>query len=387
MKIYRLSLVTALTIGLATGALAENSLADAFKNGKINGELKSFYINTDNDGATPDKDALAIGGIIKYETAKFYGFSLGLGAQASYSGDDDQNDPTNDTSVGITEAFISEAYVDYTFKKTTLRYGRTFISTPLLSNSGSRLLKDFFTGGLISNQSFENTTLMAGVITDYTTRNNISEHFDDPVFTFYANSKIENFGLTAQANFNNNRDSNLNDGTKDYYLEGTYTLPMSMPLTFGAQYVGFDIDEKDLSSLYGIKTELKIADFGLGAYYTTTPSGNDSVVRGGLGHGDDPSYNNLQVLSGKGIGVDSYQAKVSYDFKGIGASGLTAFTRYAQHNNFVSKGNDASEWDIDATYAFDGSMKGLKTQIRYAMITKDSAEDFNNLRFRIDYKF
>jgi len=382
MKLYKLSLAAILTIGCVS---ANDSLADSFKNGKISGSAKSFYINTDYDKNTPNKDAFAVGGIVKYETSQFYGFSLGLGVQASYSPNDDKNNPKDDKTVGISEVFISEAYIDYNFQKTSLRYGRTFISTPLINNSGSRLLKDFFTGGLITNNSLNNTTFIAGAITDYTTRNNVSEHFDAPVFTFYANSKIENFGLTAQVNFNNNRDSNLNDGTKDYYLEGTYTI--NMPLTFGVQYIGFDPDGESLSNLYGIKTELKISDFGFGAYYTTASSSNESPVRGGLGHGDDPSYNNLQVLSGKGIGVDSYQAKISYDFKGVGASGLTAFTRYALHNDFVSKGNDASEWDIDATYAFKGNMKGLTTQLRYAMITKDNSENFNNFRFRIDYNF
>ncbi len=387
MKKHRVSLVAILVAGLAVTASAQESLVDAFKNGTLNGELKSFYIDTDYDGRSIDKDALAIGGIIKYETAKFYGLSAGLGVQTSYAENDEKYDPTNDTTVGISETFVSEAYIDYSFKKTALRYGRTFIYSPLLKSSSSRLLKDFFTGGLASSEYFSNTKIMFGAITDYTTRNNNSEHFDEPVYTIYSDTKTEDFTLKAQANFNNNRDSTLDDGTEDYYFEGTYTMPMQMPLTFGAQYVGFDRDGETLSNLYGLKTELKIADLGLGAYYTNTPTSNDSAVRGGLGHGDDPSYNHLQVLSGKHKGIDSYQGKVSYDFKGIGAAGLTAFTRYVQLNNFVSQGNDASEWDIDASYAFQGSMKGLTTQLRYAMITKDLDDDFNNLRFRVDYSF
>ncbi len=387
MSIYKLSLATVLIATLATGASAEESLADAFKNGKINGQLKSFYIDTDYDGDSIDKDAPAVGGIIKYETATFYGVSLGLGVQTSYSNNDDKSDPTNDTTVGITETMVSEAYIDYGFEETTLRYGRSFVYSPLMRSSHSRLVKDFFTGGLVSSEYFENTKIIFGAISDYTTRNNVSDHFDEPVYTLYIDSKMKDFGLKAQANFNNNRDSRVDDGTQDYFFEGSYTVPMQMPLVFAAQYVGFDKDGESLSSLYGLKTELKVSDLLLAAYYTTTPSDNDSFVRGGFGHANDPSYSHLQVLSGKWIGIDSYQAKISYDFKSTGLAGLTAFTRYTQLDNFVSKGNDATEWDLDATYTFKGSMEGLTTQLRYAMITKDSADDFNNLRFRIDYSF
>ena len=51
MKLAKLSLVAMVVAGLASSSFAADTLADAFKNGKVNGELKAWYFDKDN-GAT-----------------------------------------------------------------------------------------------------------------------------------------------------------------------------------------------------------------------------------------------------------------------------------------------------------------------------------------------
>jgi len=51
MKLARFSLIAVVIAGLTTTSFAADTLADAFKNGKISGELRAYYY--DRDGS-PD---------------------------------------------------------------------------------------------------------------------------------------------------------------------------------------------------------------------------------------------------------------------------------------------------------------------------------------------
>jgi len=67
---------------------------------------------------------------------------------------------------------------------------------------------------------------------------------------------------------------------------------------------------------------------------------------------------------------------------------LSAFTTYAKYNDFSGNGLNANEWDIDTTYKFSGSLKGLSGRIRYAVVNKDVANsDYNDFRFIVKYAF
>ena len=60
MKLAKLSLAAIVVAGLASSSFAADTLADAFKNGKVNGELKAYYFTTDN-GSTTDADIFSTG--------------------------------------------------------------------------------------------------------------------------------------------------------------------------------------------------------------------------------------------------------------------------------------------------------------------------------------
>ena len=52
MKLAKLSLVAMVVAGLASSSFAESStLADAFKNGKVTGELRAWYFDRDTGNA------------------------------------------------------------------------------------------------------------------------------------------------------------------------------------------------------------------------------------------------------------------------------------------------------------------------------------------------
>ncbi|WP_231563840.1 major outer membrane protein [Sulfurospirillum cavolei] len=83
MKLAKLSLVAMVVAGLASGSFAADTLADAFKNGKVSGELRAWYFDRDtgdqntNTLAKGDADILSTGVVLSYVTDSLYGFGFG----------------------------------------------------------------------------------------------------------------------------------------------------------------------------------------------------------------------------------------------------------------------------------------------------------------------
>lgn len=367
---------------LGTQVWGADTLADAFKEGKVSGIIKSMYRDADISGQ--ESSGFAMGGELGYVTGKLYGFGAGFTFQTSHTlGLKDNNPAEVDTSVATSKSDLSEAYLSYTFDKTLIKVGRQYIDTPLVSTSTSRMYNDIMEGATITNTSLPETTLIAGVITQYQYRFGDMENYDKNIYTLYAlNKSVKGLEVTLQGTTQADERSLL-------FADFSYTLPMNFPVTIGTQYLGDYADitgEKD-SYLYGFMVGTKLGGVGLSAYYNKTAKDGD--VTYGYGQGSDWTYNSVQWLSGYTAGTESYQAKLSYDFEQVGIKGLSAFTRYAIFDNSVNAANDAKEWNFDVKYKFQGSMKGLETRLRYADISYDQAGKPNehDFRFIANYNF
>ena len=124
MKLAKLSLAAMVVAGLASSSFAADTLADAFKNGKVDGELKAYYFSKDNGDKT--ENIFTTGVMLGYKTAPLYGLTLGLTFQGSASPFADKGAKGNDGDTANfasdmygSGAVLSEAYVAYTMKNTT----------------------------------------------------------------------------------------------------------------------------------------------------------------------------------------------------------------------------------------------------------------------------
>ena len=389
MKLAKLSLAAIAAVSLSTGVFAADNLASAFKDGKLSGSITSFYLKTSRDVAGTDSGAYALGGLLNFQTAKLNGFYGDVEFQTSNTLGTHVGD-VDDGSVYINNSMMSQAYIGYNGYNTDVKVGRMHIYTPLVSNSGTRLIRDYFNAILLVNNSFKNTTLAAGAVTEATDRDETHFRPDKPIYTVLAATKFSGVSVTGQYTYADSLTAGVNDTRKDYYVSLGYTVKSDIPVKLGAQYIGFSQDGTKSLHSYGLMVGTTVSGLGLSAYYTNTSGtkGGAGSVPGGYGDGSDPSYNSIQKLSGNGEGVTAYQGKISYDFSQVGVKGLTAFTRYAKYNDYSGSNLDASEWDIDTTYKFSGSLKNLSAQIRYAMVNKDVPNsDFNDFRFIVKYKF
>lgn len=131
-------------------------LIHAFRKGSIHGHFRQFFMATDNRHGLSDYHANAIGGGIKYETASFKGFKLGISGFFIYnifSSDLGKADPAtnahNRYEIGLFDMEdpynkknidrLEELYLAYQFKKNTITFGKQIINTPFINPQDSRM--------------------------------------------------------------------------------------------------------------------------------------------------------------------------------------------------------------------------------------------------------
>jgi hypothetical protein len=132
------------------------SLLFAFKKGHFNGHFRYYFMSTQNQKGLTDYYANAAGGGLRYETAKFHGFqfavsgfytfnigSSDLGKADSTTGQYnryeialfDVEDPYNKNDIDRLE----ELYLKYTYKKSSIVFGKLLINTPFINLQDGRM--------------------------------------------------------------------------------------------------------------------------------------------------------------------------------------------------------------------------------------------------------
>jgi len=363
MKLAKLSLAAIAVVGLSTSSFAADTLADAFKNGKVSGTLETQY-TSESFTVNPDKTGFAVGGELKFVTDTFNGFGAGFTFETGHTmGTQNQTAAKSDATVNIQETALSEAYLTYTFGKTTAKIGRQYISTPLVAVSGSRIMMDFFQAAVLVNTDLPNTTLVAGAVNEWTSRSNVATHLDKPIYTVYAkNTSVKGLTLTAQGTF-------LQDVQNDYYVEAAYKFDAGMPITVGAQYVATDYDAGNDGSLYGLMVGTSFGALSLNAYYND--SNDDAAVSGGWGHGNDPSYNDMWLINGLSANTESYSIQAKYKV-------TPELALMAWYGDFDLAGNnDKTSLDFDVMYKPSGALKGTSINVKYSTVDYDVAANAN----------
>ncbi|MDQ1325970.1 MAG: imipenem/basic amino acid-specific outer rane pore, partial [Campylobacterota bacterium] len=146
MRKIALSLVTIAT--LSCSAMAAETLEEALTEGEISGVLRTFYIDrTYNVGATKNRNSLAVGGYFGYETAPWYGLSIGAKAYSTNKVDihgsateTTSYDPSLFGDGYDSYTFLGELYANFKKDNTTFKVGRQRLDTPLAGSDEARML-------------------------------------------------------------------------------------------------------------------------------------------------------------------------------------------------------------------------------------------------------
>lgn len=211
-KILALSAI--LAVG-STQVFAANDLESAFKESKIMGQFRAFYIDRDYNTAFSknDRSAFAIGGKFGFETAAVNGLKFGIMAYTTNAinpnrtNDDGTPNLHMDPSLfgkdrkGVT--YIGQLYLNYSYKNTNVKIGRQEINTPMAGMDDARMLPNLFEGVVITNKDLPKTTL-------------IGAHFWNMAYGTFANAYSACSYLGIQSGYGCGGYSSLNQGLAKY---------------------------------------------------------------------------------------------------------------------------------------------------------------------------
>jgi hypothetical protein len=207
-------------------AIDSNTLLYAFKNGSMNGHLRYFFMATDNQTGLSDYHAHAGGGGIKFETARFKGFQLGISGFFTFnmaSSDLSKPDPTtnqgNRYEIGLFDVEdpnnksdidrLEELYVKYNVGNSFITVGKQLINTPFINLQDGRMRPTEASGIWTEINSIKKTKIEGGLINQISPRGTVKWY-----------SVSESIGVYS---------SGLNiDGSKSGYAENTNTKGIAM---------------------------------------------------------------------------------------------------------------------------------------------------------------
>jgi len=135
--------------------LGQHNILEAFHHGHLKGQVRDYTMLTVNKGGGKDYFAQAIGASLHYETAEFYGLSIGLKGifiHRVFSNDlegarferqlFDLENPTNYNELDRLE----ELYFNYRFKGITAQLGKMDVKSPIVNKHDGRMKPKMYSG-------------------------------------------------------------------------------------------------------------------------------------------------------------------------------------------------------------------------------------------------
>jgi hypothetical protein len=417
-------ILSLVSISAITALNAADDISGMFSEGKVSGQIREFSISRSVDDSRSAKDdytrnANAIGGHLKFETAELDGLSLGTAFYTThgFALDDPKDDYTqvDPTLLGVDNdgySILGEAYVQYKYGNTTFKGGRQKLSTPLANADDVRMIPNLFEAYVLINKDIPDTTLIAAHVTKFAqgtfaraynggllastggysyvdTRNRVGEFLN---MGEYAVGESTSGVTIASATYSGIE--NLKVQLWDYYaydiLNAIYAqadfkwdclLNNNLKNFASAQIIKEDdIGDKllknaggdgSIDSLYwGLKVGTKYENFTAYIAYSETSSNSDT----------DTSYQNAIISPWGGIpaftqgmvtrhmflaGTKATKIATSYNFKDMGAN-VKATIYYANYNMDENNGyteDDANEAGFDIIY-YPEAIKNLQLRFR-----------------------
>lgn len=388
--------------GLSAAAIAENSVQQAFQEGKVNGNIRAHY-NMWDYGSKTDQTAFALGGLLKAETGPIGWAKFGLGYYTAQDLDTNDSNPAKvDPRMGSEVEVLGEAYIALSGADHALTLGRQKVNTPFANPGDAFIIPVLFEGVSYSNKSISNLSLSAHYLTTIKNRNSdtfvdvgafstgrygVGTASTDGTLILGANYKSEGVGLQAWYY----RFADLFDTTylqANYAFAGTDIIKPFIAAQLASQGDSGDklLGEVD-STLWGLQGGFSMgkAKFTLG--YNSVSEDTTAYKNGGFlapyNFSTSPLFtNNMLETLENGNAVDAAKLTFNYSFPDIKLQ--LSYATFDFKNNVA----DRDEIDTDVTYALDQYQPGLSVRWRFALVTSDtkSVETTNN-RFQLQYVF
>jgi len=358
---------------------AAGSFGEALKNGKFTAALRTFYFDRSFDEdktGVENATALTFGGIIKYESAAYYGFKFGLAHYSSTRlGNIFSREEGTGTSIlgrdGEDLAFLGEAYLQYDIGNTMFKVGRQQLSTPLIQNHDLRILPSVYEAAIIRNKDIPGTMIEVGFVDRYTGFTSKDNGFTDNktgkdglVYISATNKSID--GLSLRGQYIKALTDDIERETYSY-IDAKYSLPVGTNTYIKAQFGTNGYNVGDDSTLVGAKVGTTFGMFSVAALYDKISDNAFQAFESG------PMYSDWQQ------GYGPYEASTAFGGQLVikpmaGLSVKLGYVDVQSDTNLLI--DDFTEFNLDAKYTIND---WSKIRVRYSI--KDQSNASEALRY------
>lgn len=435
----RLSLFVSLFV---MNASAADDLSGMFKEGKVSGQIRAFYINREMIYGDYSRDGLALGGKLGYETGAWNGFSGGITFYTTNKLDGEsrlssRNDKTLFDSYDNGYSYLGQAYINYKNGNTNVKIGRQELNTPMAGSDDVRMLPNTFEAAVVTNTDIKETTLVAVHIQSisYGTFANaygggalaLASGYGDGYASYgnsYENGSYLSMSQAALGAASPERgvsavaviykgipglsaqlwDYYAHDILNALYAQADYSwgclVNPQVKMTGSVQYlqedgVGDRLAAEVDSKYYGVQLAAKYANASLSVAYSSTGESdgklNGQILTpwGGMSAFTQAMVTRHQFLAD----TDSYKLTVGYNLKDLAGTDTTASVYYASYDIGSLNGyKPGTSWTA-AESGFDiisnlESIKGLQLRFR-GNYQRDFAPSDNRDEYRLiaNYNF
>lgn len=441
MKKVYLSMLAATAI-FSINASASTDLHSAFENGTTSGQIRYYYMNTDNAPGLKDYFGNTIGGHLKYQTQSFYDFKAGVAFYTSSFINTNVNaqsiepqagnknsryviglvDATNPANHSVTN--VGELYLNYKYQKTNITIGRMKLKTPFMNPEDGRMIPTLEQGIWVNSNIFDELNIQLGYINAFWNRSTPGwksvedsigygygqglEPLEQKIKGDYLGHLSSNGLYVVGMKYHTNKDIKLQ--AWNYFAQNLFNLSYlqgnarkhiySYQILAGLQYVyeravgdGGNrnpalayMRKNEVSQTYGAKVGAGYKHTVLTFAYTHTTDAGRFMFPRAWGKEALFTFQKRERSEGSG-GVRAWLVTLAQNFKSFGIDGLKVKVGFGEYfkpsvaNHILNKYAMPSytQSNIDIHYDFHGRFKGL--QAEYIFARKYALADTSNANF------
>jgi hypothetical protein len=388
--------------------LDTTSLLHAFHHGKVTGHFRYFFMGTQNAGNLTDYFANAAGGGLKYESAPFHKFQIGIGGFYIFnigSSDLGRRDPQtrqmNRYEIGLFDLEdpynksdidrLEELYVKYKTGNTAVIFGKQLINTPFINPQDSRMRPTEVEGVMGDGKISESLSWHAGWLYNLSPRSTVQWY-----------SVAHSIGINTQGKNADGSESEYKENlsSKGILLAGaSYNIKKGLKVTLWNQFVENIFN----TSFMQIEVEKKVDDI---RYFSALQYTRQDAVNNGGNDEPQKTYfdkNNKVNVFGIRAGAEANEWIASLNYTRITKSGRYTMPReWGQEPFFTYLSRERNEGfgDVDAIALKlnkDFLHKQLKLEVAYGQyylpkadnyrLNKYGLPSYSHFRFKSDYAF
>ncbi|MFC2074520.1 OprD family outer membrane porin [Campylobacterota bacterium] len=379
---------------------ADNSLSNAFKHGKVLGELTFFSYNIDKKNEE-NTYATALGGFLKYTTDNSKPLFVSARFHHSSPVGPDKNreqtqlfDNDHDASSLTT---LSESYLAYHHKDRIIKVGNMMLDTPMMNDDRTRIVPWSYRGLAFTSESLLATKLQVNYITRI--RSNTSNQYKKESGSGKLDKGIAMLGLTYEAIENFSFQSYYYHVPELYstfvgQIDYKHVMNENYLICMGVQYYksgngGMYNDRTsrnggDDINLIALKAGIDANKVEVNLYYSQN-FGISGIVKGYGGL--SKVYTTSMVANGRGnFKPETWMLKSRYDFDPF-EYGQSEFAIWLTHTRVHDpRGNDFNAYYSHLRHYFNSD---TSVYLRFEAIDylNEHKNDVNYLRLIASYDF